>query len=367
VFATVEHTDSTTLYLSFDHSNVDGYSILLIAHEIRELYAAALTGVPAPLTQVGSYLDFADTERGYAARIHREHEAVVRWRDFLTTGGGKLPVFPALSDELSGSSGPSGLSDPAAGSRTRPDAQISGCDWLLDADTAHAFQKACRDNGGNYLTGVLACLALAGRESAGAAEFRALTPFHTRNDSQWVRSVGWYVGVAPLHFPVDGQDTFTELLPAAAAALDGADAMAAIPLPRVSELLGTRLEPRFVVSYMDLRRTPGAREWGAWKAIALRSHSVHPDEVYLWINRSYEGVYLSFRHPRTERARLAVSRFIAETARQMNLVALAAEKAPAPAHLPAPAHVPAPAPAHVSTPAAALEGPRNQEMEPTAC
>ena len=37
----------------------------------------------------------------------------------------------------------------------------------------------------------------------------------------------------------------------------------------------------------------------------MRSHCVHPDEVYLWINRSYDGVYLSFRHPRTERARLA--------------------------------------------------------------
>jgi len=89
IFVVVEHPESTTLYLSFDHSNVDGYSILLMAHEIRELYAAALTGVPAALAQVGSYLDFADTERGYADRIHDEHETVVRWRDFLTTDGEK--------------------------------------------------------------------------------------------------------------------------------------------------------------------------------------------------------------------------------------------------------------------------------------
>ncbi|MFJ8001222.1 condensation domain-containing protein [Streptomyces sp. NPDC096310] len=315
VFATVEHADGITLYLGFDHSNVDGYSILLIAHEIRELYTAAAAGTPAALNEVGSYLDFADTERAYAALVHDKHEAVVRWREFLGSGGGRLPGFPGTAD---GDRGAAGLTADPVGE------QIGGCDWLLDASTAQAFQSVCRDHGGNVLTGVLACLALASREDdqgRGQGEFRAVTPFHTRGDARWTHSVGWYVGVAPLRIPVRGDDTFAEVLPAASAALDGAGEMAAIPFPRVSELLGTPMRPRFVVSYMDMRRTPGARQWGAWKAAALRSRCLDPDEVYLWINRTYEGVYVSFRHPATEHARLAVSRLVAGTGRLMNRVA----------------------------------------------
>ncbi|MFJ2174559.1 hypothetical protein ACIOHE_16820 [Streptomyces sp. NPDC087851] len=332
VFATVEHAGGLTLYLGFDHSNVDGYSILLIAHEIRELYAAVASGTPAALTEVGSYLDFADTEREYAALVHDEHEAVVRWREFLGSGGGRLPEFPGTAGgAFSGLGALTGPDGPGASGRPADAVgeQIGGCEWLLDASAAGAFQSACRDHGGNFLTGVLACLALASRDldpdmgldPRGQGEFRALTPFHTRSDARWAYSVGWYVGLAPLRFAVRGGDTFADLLPAASAALDGAGEMAAIPFPRVSELLGTPLRPRFVVSYMDMRRTPGARQWGAWKAAALRSRCVDPDEVYLWINRTYEGVYLSFRHPATEHARLAVSRLVAGTGRLMNRVA----------------------------------------------
>ncbi|MEV7867160.1 condensation domain-containing protein [Streptomyces sp. NPDC088124] len=331
VFATVEHADGHTLYLGFDHSNVDGYSILLIAHEIHELYAAVASGTRAALTEVGSYLDFADIEREYAALVHTEHAAVVRWREFLGSGGGGLPEFPARGRGERG-----GLGDPGerSGSGGSGREQIGGCELLLDADAAHAFQRACRPHGGNFLTGVLTCLALAAREEEQgerelgweSGEFRALTPFHTRGDARWAHSVGWYVGLAPLRFPVRRGDSFADILTAASTALDGAGEMAAIPFPRVSELLGRRLEPRFVVSYMDMRRTPGARRWGEWKAAALRSRRVHPDEVYLWVNRSYDGVHLSFRHPATEPARHAVSRLVAGTGRLMRR--LAAEGVP---------------------------------------
>ncbi|MFC9431885.1 hypothetical protein [Streptomyces sp. NPDC056987] len=323
VFATVEHADGHTLYLGFDHSNVDGYSILLIAHEIHELYAAVPSGTRAALTEVGSYLDFADTEREYAALVHTEHAAVVRWREFLGSGGGGLPEFPVRGRGERGG----GLGDPS-GSGGSGREQIGGCERLLDADAAHAFQRACRPHGGNFLTGVLTCLALAAREEEqgegdlgwDSGEFRALTPFHTRGDARWAHSVGWYVGLAPLRFAVRRGDSFADILTAASGALDGAGEMAAIPFPRVSELLGRRLEPRFVVSYMDMRRTPGARRWGEWKAAALRSRRVHPDEVYLWVNRSYDGVHLSFRHPATEPARHAVSRLVAGTGRLMRRI-----------------------------------------------
>ncbi|MFJ5103051.1 condensation domain-containing protein [Streptomyces sp. NPDC088554] len=322
VFATVAHADSTTLCLGFDHLNVDGYSILLIAHEIRELYTAAVTGVPDDLPPVGSYLDFAGIEREQMALIHGGHESVARWHEFVTANGGELPEFPlALHDE--------GVGKDTGG-------QFGGYVRLLGTERARAFQLACRENGGNFLAGLLACLAVAVHENTGQEEFRTLTPFHTRGGARWTGSLGWYVGVAPVHFTARATDAFAEVLRNATAALTGAGELAAVPFPRIEELLGARLEARFVVSYMDMRVTPGSREWGEWKATALRSRCAHPDEVYLWISRTHDGVYVSFRHPGTGRARAAVSRFVADAGRLMNAVATAPsdlddarEKAPA--------------------------------------
>ncbi|WP_329065109.1 condensation domain-containing protein [Streptomyces sp. NBC_01429] len=350
VFATVRHADSTTLHLAFDHLNVDGYSILLVAHEIRELYTAAVTGTPAGLGQVGSYLDFAGQERERTALVHSEHESVVRWRDFVTANGGALPAFPLPVGDETDAAHETG---PAHRTHPHPD-QLGGCVWLLDSDRARSFQTACRADGGNFLSGLLASLAVVGHESTGHEEFRALTPFHTRGqEAAWTGSLGWYVGLAPIRFAVRGTDAFAEVMRNAVAALDGAGAVAAVPFPRIAELLGTPLEPRFVVSYMDMRRTPGARRWGEWKAAALRSRRSHPDEVYLWINRSYEGVYVSYRHPNTERARLAVSRFIADTGRLMNAIAAPTPPAAPPAaSAAASVEASTPTPVPVSAPAA---------------
>ncbi|WP_158890597.1 condensation domain-containing protein [Amycolatopsis anabasis] len=305
VFATVTHADSTTLYLGLDHSNVDGYSISLIAHEIRELYAAAVAGGAAELAEVGSYVDFASLEREDAVRVHSDHETVCRWREFVSSNGGELPGFPA----------PVGADDPAAVTK-----QSGGFDWLLDVAEAKAFDTACRKSGGNFQAGVLACLAIAGHEDTGRREFRALAPFHTRNQARWAHSLGWYVGLAPLDFRVTSGG-FHHVMRDAAAAAEQARPMAAVPFARVTELLGVPLDPRFVVSYMDLRHAPGAKQWPEWKAAALRSRTPHADEVYLWVNRSFEGVYLASRYPGTELGRTAVPRYVERVRRIMRQVA----------------------------------------------
>ncbi|MGK5548537.1 hypothetical protein ACSNOH_27960 [Streptomyces sp. URMC 127] len=97
--------------------------------------------------------------------------------------------------------------------------------------------------------------------------------------------------------------------------------MADVPLARVAELLGVPLRPRFMVSYMDFRRVPGARHWGEWRAAALRSRRVDAHEVYLWVNRSFEGVYLSFRYPDTVRGRAEVPRYAEHVRRAVGRVA----------------------------------------------
>ncbi|QKW08213.1 hypothetical protein HUT18_19345 [Streptomyces sp. NA04227] len=305
VFATVGHAESTTVYLAFDHHNVDGYSIFLMPHEISELYTAALNGRSAELGDVGSYLDFAGAEREDAALVHSGHETVLRWREFVEASGGRLPEFPA----------------PVAPDGDEVVAQRGGITWLLDNDGAEAFNTACKSQGGNFAAGILSCLALAARDIAGLEDFRVMTPFHTRSKSQWEQSLGWYVGLAPVHFPVGADAAFGEVMKEANAALRRARPLASVPFARITELLGLPLEPRFMVSYMDIRWTPGAEQWADWNAAALRSRRMNPHEVYLWIMRSHEGAYLSYRFPDTERGREAVLPYLADIGRLAQQVA----------------------------------------------
>ncbi|GAB3496894.1 condensation domain-containing protein [Amycolatopsis cihanbeyliensis] len=305
VFVTVERPDSSTIYLGLDHTNVDGYSILLIAHEIRELYAAAVAGDRAELAETGSYLEFSRLERDEASVIGGEHETIAAWREFVRTEGGELPAFPLA----------------VGGRQEVPVPQSSTCTWLLDPDQADSFEAACRKGGEGFFAGVLACLGIAGHEVSGRPSFRALAPFHTRSEARWAASLGWYIGLIPLHIRVAGEGNFHNLTRSAAAAARDRRPMAKVPFARVCEVLDLPLEPRFVVSYMDMRRTPGAREWREWNTCAFHSRMTGSDEVYVWIHRNHEGVYVTCRYPDTEAGNRNVLRYIGHLRRVIDEIA----------------------------------------------
>ncbi|MBB5068672.1 condensation domain-containing protein [Saccharopolyspora gloriosae] len=324
VFATVSRADSVTACLAFDHGNVDGYSILLVAHEIHELYTAARDRRPAELAEVGSYVDFCAREREYSDGFERADEPVARWAEFLADCGGELPRFPFPP-----------VAEPSAAPALRV-RQHGLCEWLVDADGAAAFEKACRRNGGSAFSGVLCALALAAARSGGAGlddseTFRALLLMHTRSARQWARSLGWFVGLAPveLAMPVgpgalDGVDVL-DLLPGAGTALRRAKPLSTVPVPKVAELLGAELVPRFVVSYMDLRASPGAQHWNEWNARALHAPASSTDEVYIWVNRSNDGIYVTSRFPGTHRADAAVRDYVDRIRRSVCAAAATAD------------------------------------------
>ncbi|MFB6846642.1 condensation domain-containing protein [Streptomyces sp. NPDC056373] len=307
VCATISRPETTTVCLAADHSLMDGYSVFLVAHEIHTLYAAALAGpgTPAlpPLPLTASYLDFAQDERGAADALTTEHPSIVRWRRFLAEAGGRLPEFPVPVGETSSS----------------PGTQPGGYAQLLDASAVHAFDRACRAAGGDCFTGLLACLAKVGNEISGSDTFRTMAPFHTRTD-RWWPSVGWYVGMAPIAFPLRGTDSFAEAVRSAVTGLDGVRDMARVPVPRAEQLLGRPLRDPFMVSYMDLRRTPGAQQWNTWRVVTLRGRTSDPDEVYLWFMRTQDGLSVSYRHPATGPAGVAVPRYVARAQNALSTV-----------------------------------------------
>ncbi|MCF3101974.1 acyltransferase papA2 [Streptomyces roseoverticillatus] len=325
IFAAVVRADGTSVYMAFDHSNVDSYSIQRITAEIHELYAAALAGRTADAAPAASYVDFCATERTDADRIDDTHAIVARWREFIDRCDGKLPNFPV---DL-------GL-DPEGPLPTQKFLH----EMLVDDADAAAFEAYCRPYGGS-LVGVLAAVGLIVRDIGGVQVYRTVVPFHTRVKSQWSESVGWYVGGAPIEVPVARAADFDGALEMVRAALRENRLLARMPIARVLQLLGADFRPTSpdlysIVSFVDARGIPGSERWQDLKAYGLIRVS-YGDQVCAWITRLHEGLQFAARYPETDVAyknmRLCIERlreFIVAVARQELVTCAPAAGAQAP-------------------------------------
>ncbi|MFC5215682.1 condensation domain-containing protein [Streptomyces coerulescens] len=291
IYTAVLRDDSTSVYLAFDHSNVDAHSIHRIPAEIHELYAARLAGESPEPTHAGSYVDFCEIERTDADRIDDRHEIVARWREFIRRCDGRLPNFPV---DL-------GLDDLAPGAGLPTQKLLR--EELTDPDTAAAFETYCRPHGGSSV-GILAATALIAHDLGGQTVYRTVVPFHTRVKSRWTDSVGWYVGGAPIEIPVERAYDLPSALRTVRDALHAARHLARMPLARVLHLLGTDFRPTSpdlysIVSYVDTRGIAGSGQWTEQKAYGLIRVS-YGDQVCAWVTRLHEGLWFAGRYPDTD-------------------------------------------------------------------
>ncbi|MGW7382464.1 condensation domain-containing protein [Streptomyces sp. NPDC054794] len=289
IYAAVVRDDGTSVYMAFDHSNVDAYSLHGIPADIHELYATGAEGCdrerPGP---AASYVDFCEIERADADRIDEGHDIVGRWREFIRRCDGTLPGFPVdLGLEPGG----------------RLPTQRMMSEPLVDADTAAAFEAYCRPFGGS-LVGLLAATGLIVHELGGQSVYRTVVPFHTRVKSRWSGSVGWYVGGAPIEVPVARTPDLPSALRAVRAELQAARPLARMPLARVLRLLGADFRPTSpdlysIVSFVDARGIAGSERWAEQKAYGLMRVS-YGDQVCAWVNRLHEGLWFASRYPDTD-------------------------------------------------------------------
>ncbi|MGW2029189.1 condensation domain-containing protein [Streptomyces argyrophylli] len=289
IYTAVVRDDGASVYMAFDHSNVDAYSLHRLAAEIQELYAAGLAGArPDSAAPAASYVDFCEIERADADGIDGRHAFVDRWREFIHRCDGTLPGFPVDLGLTPGGPLPT---------------QRMLCEPLADADAAAAFEAYCRPYGGS-LVGLLAATGLIVHELGGQPVYRTVVPFHTRVKSRWTDSVGWYVGGAPIEVPVGRTRGFPEALRAVRAELQANRSLARMPLARVLSLLGADFRPTSpdlysIVSYVDTRAIPGAERWAELKAYGLMRVS-YGDQVCVWVNRLPDGLWLASRYPDTD-------------------------------------------------------------------
>ncbi|MGJ0119141.1 condensation domain-containing protein [Williamsia sp. MIQD14] len=275
------------LVFGADHSVMDAYSMLLAIGEIQRLYAAELAGTPTQPGEVGSHVDFSEQDRRRGADLHGRHDAVRTWEEFLSREGGRFPAFPLpVADD---SASPRSLSRRAN--------QSGMSSWVLSAEQADDINRWARASGHSMQTAVMAALAVAARSLSGEETLRFAMPMHTRTDTRYASSIGWFVGVVPIEIDLAGAQTLEECLAAAGAAIAGRKSMAQFPFPRVAEIAGIDADPRFVVSYIDARYVPESTHWSRWGARTLRGAADSDDEVYLWIVRSPKGISVSARFP----------------------------------------------------------------------
>lgn len=315
VLATVEGADGTTVFAGADHGVMDGYTLAMIPGQIRDALAGRAGHVPGP-----TFLDFGAEERNLVGRLPARPEHTGPWRALLDDSRGRTPAFP-LPLGASGASGASGA----------PNAQRSAYRWLLDGPAATTFAAASRAGGGTTAAGLLACLALAAARVSGERHLSVISLANARPD-RWRAAPGWFVGLHPVRIPAAPRADFAGTVALAAAELRRRGPGPGSSLPHLSRMLRKEIHPRFVVSYLDVRRVPGTPPRPQDTMLRSRIHS--PAEVYLWLTRSDRGVHLSARFPDTAVARANVGRFVQAAAYAATRAAdahRAAEAVPTPA------------------------------------
>jgi hypothetical protein len=294
--ASVVREEASTVYYAVDHCHSDGLSALLVFAELRALYEAEVAGTVAELPETGSYVDFCALERERSAQLAIDSPEVTRWLDFFLAG--PIPTFPLPLGSEPGETYP----------------KLSLTVDLLDATETDAFANVCKSHGSGFSAGVLAALGITGYELGGHTSYRGLSVVHTRDARQWMLSQGWFINLVPVEFPI-ADLPLGELLAGAQEGFAQARELAPVSPMRVAELIpGVSLQQGAgtvlpMVSYVDLRRAPGSKDWADANCHGLAGPGTSTD-VPIWINRLWDRTYVKVTYPDTPAARTHVPQFL---------------------------------------------------------
>ncbi|MBN9207510.1 MAG: peptide synthetase [Microbacterium ginsengisoli] len=260
--------------LASDHSHVDMWSLLILAHDVR----AALEG---ETTDAAPAAPFADHTRALAAMPDTPPEITERWNEILRAGGGRMPVFPLPLGDVSA-----------------PVEAIVEVRDVIDGVQLRSLEERARARGIRVIALAVSELARLFRDLADAP-LRAVFPVHSRGEARWRDSVGWYITNAVLEV--------TDPEPAAAAAaIDEAVRLGAYPLAPIFDRFG-HVPPApgmFAISWLDMRRMP-ARIDPALEPQYV-SAVLPTDNVMIWFIANETGLHLRCRYPDTPTARESV-------------------------------------------------------------
>lgn len=299
-FWAIEHDRSTTVYMVIDHLHTDGVGQHISAFELACLYAKHAWGQTPPVPRPASYTEYCARERAASERLTLASPEVQTWLRLLRGNDGELPSFPL---DL----GIRGGDTPRSAHRTVT---------LFDEEQAARFEKSCRDHGGEFAGGVFAVAALAERELTGADFYFGITPLNTRATFEEMASIGWYVALVPVAFPIGLRASFERTVTRAQRAYENGMRLKSTTIHRVLELAppdsGIAVGPNWsnpMISYVDARDFAGSEYFDIARG-GLYGNRAAGEEALIWINRLLTETTISVIHPDTPIAHESVDRYL---------------------------------------------------------
>lgn len=271
-----------TVVIAVDHAHVDMWSMLVIARDMLAALAAIRRGEEPDARPAAA---FSEHTRALVARESAPEDVHRRWAEILGACGDVMPRFPL----------PLGLPEPQA-------ERVEVRD-VLDIDESAAFSAQARSEGVSTLSLAVSAMTIVTRDLAGTP-LRAVFPVHSRYESTWHESVGWFITNAVLE---SGDPD-----PAAcAAAVKEAVRLGSWPLAEVLAPWGGMPEVpgMFAISWLDLRRLPVRLDSRTLEAQYVGA-TIRTDGVMLWFILDEDGLHLRCRYPDTAEARQGVGAWL---------------------------------------------------------
>jgi hypothetical protein len=295
-------TAGFTVYYGVDHAHTDGVSIMLGVEELTDLYRRGVAGNAEPLAPVGSYVDFSAAERELEDGLSLDSPAIAVWLSALSDAGFELPSFGL----------PLGLEPGETAPSTRVTAELG------DAETIDAFEQVVRSAGGGMSAGMFAALASVEEELAGRERYVALNAVATRFEPIYRAAQGWFINLVPVAADLTQAPSFAQRVAVLQGSIERARIAAPVParavvnavtaaLPSGSGISATTVPP--MVSYIDMRRFPGAELPGLDQIVALGGPG-NTGDVSFWINRKSKRTYVMASYPDTPTAHASVTRYL---------------------------------------------------------
>ncbi|NNG38093.1 hypothetical protein HJ588_02235 [Flexivirga sp. ID2601S] len=291
--------DGFTVYYGVDHSFSDGVSLALGVDDLFRLYQIEAHGSQEEVPPVGSYVDFSEQERARSEQLTWRDPALRVWALALLSVRNKLPSTPLDIGVQPGQTAPS----------TRMNRT------LADAETMKAFEARCKAHEGGVGAGLFTVLALIDAALTGRRSYLALNAVATRSEPQYLMAQGWFINLVPVAFRVAQGASFDDLVGKAQKALRRSRAATDTPARSIVDYaakfggvkVGATAVPP-IVSYIDLRRIPGAELPGVDDVHALGGPGTTGD-VSMWINRGSDRTYALMSYPDTPEAAVSIDRY----------------------------------------------------------
>ncbi|MFI9503129.1 condensation domain-containing protein [Nocardia sp. NPDC052566] len=314
VCGAIDHgADGFTLLYNTDHAFSDGLSLVTAIFELHGLYTAYAADQEPPLLPVGSYVEFARTERAAVAAGSPELD---RMAELLAANADRVRPLPI---------------DLGLAPGTVAESRGTKLD-LLDAAECEAFAEASRAAGGGFSAGLFAAIALAEHELTGRTHYLGLNVVGTRNEPQYQLAQGWFINLLPIAFDFEAGQPFTDLVSRASGALDAVKPLGNVPihaaLQRAAGITGSPLPVTTDwpwVSYMDVRAISGAALELALPNVSgingLGSRSKIGQTSPVWFSRELDRLHVTVMYPDTEAAHTSATDYLERVRTTLRTVA----------------------------------------------